>query len=627
MSKIGLYDSEKDYIKNKSFPNYALMKISAYHKSIGDLVEWWKHGEKYDKVYASKIFDFTPDNTLLPPDTIKGGTGYNIKSILSDEIDNIFPDYSIYPECDYAIGYITRGCTNNCRWCVVPEKEGNIKPYRTWQQLVRPDSKKLVLMDNNILACEHGVQQLESLINSGYAIDLNQGMDARLVNERIAEIISKIKWIKYIRFSCDTTSQIEAIENAAELLMKYGVKPYRLFIYLLVTKDIDNAAYRVERLKRLKGITIYAQAERNESKGIVPNKLQRTFTQRYIYSGIFRKETWEEYCHRHHLNGKESTDMRKLNLSSFSELHDYCSEQEKRIIVTKADNTTPLEQEYTNVWGNSYEKVESLDLNLIHHYTDPDGTTQPFILNESKVEQIMASAEDVGIITPLIVRRTSGIKYQIISGHHRYEAAKRLSLLSVPCVIRQLNDDEAFKIVAESNIQRDKTLPSEYGKVFTAYMAKRSDVDMTANEIASKFGVSPKTMYRYINVAKLIPTLQKYVDEEKIQLAAADIISKFSAINQKSIDNLIARPDCPKITPAIAKKFEEVIQNYGKDIVPFHEFTYIITPKPKEKYKSGIYNNLYSRFKMNKSEKELDELTERLLTEYFTTHSDESVSP
>lgn len=294
--RIGLHDAEHEYLKHKTFPNYALMKISAWHKLQGDKVEWWYPMGDFDKVYSSKIFDFTPENPYLPSDTIKGGTGYNIHSVLPDEIENMFPDYSIYPKCDYAIGYITRGCPNKCRWCIVPQKEGNIKPYRTWQELVRPDSDKLVLMDNNILACEYGVQQLESLVDSGYKIDLNQGMDARLVTDRIASILARLKWIKYIRFSCDTTGQIKAIENAIKLLKKYGVKPYRVFIYLLVTSDIDNAVERVERLKKLGSLTIYAQAERNKRLGIMPNKLQLEFAKRYIYSGIFRKETWDDYC-------------------------------------------------------------------------------------------------------------------------------------------------------------------------------------------------------------------------------------------------------------------------------------------------------------------------------------------
>lgn len=301
---IGLHDAEQEYMKHKMFPNYALMKISAYHKARGDSIEWWSPilTDTFDMIYSSKVFDFTPDNPYLPPTAIRGGTGYRdipINQQLPPEIDAAFPDYSIYPECDYAIGYITRGCPNHCPWCVVPTKEGGIKPYRAWEQIVRPDSKKLVLMDNNILASEYGTSQLESLIGTGYAIDLNQGMDARLVDDRIAGILAQLKWIRFIRFSCDQIPQIEAIERAAELLEKHGKKPYNLFIYLLVTKDVENAAYRVERLKRLKGISIYAQPERNDRKGIIPNALQKEFAQRYVYGRCYLKESWAEYLTRH----------------------------------------------------------------------------------------------------------------------------------------------------------------------------------------------------------------------------------------------------------------------------------------------------------------------------------------
>lgn len=298
---IALHDAEKDHLKNKIFPNYALMKIAAWHKARGDTVEWWNPLYKYDRVYSSKIFDFTPDDPYLPEDAIRRGTGYRdipIRKELPKEIDDMFPDYSIYPDCDYAIGYITRGCPNNCPWCLVPEKEGEIRPYRTWNQIVRPDTDKLILMDNNILACDHGIQQLEGLIGSGYRIDLNQGMDARLVNDDVAKILSRLSWIRFIRFSCDQKSQIEPIKNTIDLLGKYGVRPYRIFIYILVKKDIRDAADRVEAIKGYQGINLYAQAERNDRKGIIPNKIQMEFQQRYVYSGCYRKETWEEYCDR-----------------------------------------------------------------------------------------------------------------------------------------------------------------------------------------------------------------------------------------------------------------------------------------------------------------------------------------
>ncbi|MFI3254891.1 MAG: radical SAM protein [Eubacteriales bacterium] len=299
--KIGLHDNENDTMKKKTFPNLALMRISAYHKSLGDTVDWWQPVETYDRVYSSKVFSFTKENPLLPENAIRGGTGYKdipLDQTLPPEIESCVPDYTIYPSCDYAIGYLTRGCPRACRWCVVPKKEGNIKAYRTWQEVVRPDSDKLTLMDNNILACTYGLEQLEELSHTKYKVDLNQGMDVRLVTPDIADLLSRVKWQRHIRFSCDTTAQISEILRVAELFKERGVKPYRLFVYLLVTDDLENACERVETLKKLKGINIYPQAERNDTLGIMPNKAQKEFVNRYMYGRCYKKETWLEYLER-----------------------------------------------------------------------------------------------------------------------------------------------------------------------------------------------------------------------------------------------------------------------------------------------------------------------------------------
>ena len=85
---ISLHDAERDHMKNKSFPNFALMKISAYHKAQGDTVEWWNaiFNAQYGAVYSSKVFDFTPENPYLPPDTIKGG--YQKFRVIRNKLDS-----------------------------------------------------------------------------------------------------------------------------------------------------------------------------------------------------------------------------------------------------------------------------------------------------------------------------------------------------------------------------------------------------------------------------------------------------------------------------------------------------------------------------------------------------------
>jgi hypothetical protein len=273
------------------------MRISTYHKNQGDKVEWWNKDKVYDIVYSSKTFGFTPENPHLPVTAVKGGAGYGKFNKLPGRMKVCFPDYSLYPDCDYAIGFLTRGCPNNCSWCVVPAMEGGIRPCANWKMLVRPDSNKLVLMDNNILTCDYGIRQLAELAMTDYKIDLNQGMDVTLINEDIVKILVEIKWIKYIRFSCDSEHKLPYFERMAELFRKYGISLSRVFVYILVQSDLEAADRRVQGLHKIcKNFNLYAQAERNE--GVAPSKLQLEFTQRYVYGKSYKKETWKQYCRR-----------------------------------------------------------------------------------------------------------------------------------------------------------------------------------------------------------------------------------------------------------------------------------------------------------------------------------------
>ena len=84
--------------------------------------------------------------------------------------------------------------------------------------------KKAILMDNNILASNYGLQQIEKIIKLGVKVDFNQGLDARLITDEIARLLARVKWIKRIRFGCDTPGQIAEVERASALIDKYGYK-------------------------------------------------------------------------------------------------------------------------------------------------------------------------------------------------------------------------------------------------------------------------------------------------------------------------------------------------------------------------------------------------------------------
>ena len=247
--KIGLIDVDGHAKKKKwgatIYPNLALCKIARYHKQQGDDVEWavplFGH---YDRIYMSKVFNFTPDDNSCydAKEVIRGGTGYDIASQLPDEIDRLQPDYSIYPNIpsDTAYGFLTRGCPNKCPWCVVPRKEGRIRPYMDCDEIAIEGRTKLVLMDNNILAAgDYAKQQMRKIIEHGYRIDFNQAIDARLVTDEFAELLANIKWIdRRIRFGCDTHAQIAECERAIALINSYGYHG-EYFLYTMIGGKSD----------------------------------------------------------------------------------------------------------------------------------------------------------------------------------------------------------------------------------------------------------------------------------------------------------------------------------------------------------------------------------------------------
>ena len=296
--KIGLID-----VDGHNFPNLALMKISAWHKARGDSVEWYNPivhgtGNMLDKIYMSKVFTFTEDYQypLFAREIEKGGTGYKLyNKNLPDEMENTFPDYSIYPECDYAIGFLTRGCVRNCPWCIVPKKEGTIRPAATWQQIKRPDSRKIVFMDNNVLACPHGIEQIRELGNQKIWIDFNQALDARLISPEIAELLSKCRWIRFIRMACDTSEMLPVIERAIGYLIAAGISKSRFWAYALV-QDADEAHDRIVQLRKM-GVEPFAQPYRDFDGG-EPTEEQKDLARWCNRKELFKSCSWEEYKRR-----------------------------------------------------------------------------------------------------------------------------------------------------------------------------------------------------------------------------------------------------------------------------------------------------------------------------------------
>lgn len=253
---IGLID-----VDSHRFPNLALMKISAYHKAQGDNVEWWWGFGKYDRVYMSKVFDNTYSEDVDEPwnakEIVKGGTGYGLDNMLPDEIEHMYPDYSLYPELtkDTAYGFLSRGCPNNCPFCIVCAKEGR-KSYKVadlyeWWS----GQKNIILMDPNILACREHMDILEQLVSSGAKVDINQGFDARLLTEKNIDVIKRIK-LKEIHFAWDLMKNTDAIIAGLELWKQHGKKDRHgewgtVYVLVNFNTTMEENLFRIDKLREM----------------------------------------------------------------------------------------------------------------------------------------------------------------------------------------------------------------------------------------------------------------------------------------------------------------------------------------------------------------------------------------
>ena len=282
MNRIGLIDIDVHAKKKKwgatIYPNIALGKIARWHRQAGDTVEWYNplNSEGYHTVYMSKIFNFSPDYDYVINNAdhiVKGGTGYSFTTQLPEYIDMLQPDYSIYPNVpkDYAYGFLTRGCPNKCKWCVVPKKEGKIRPYMDVDQIAIEGRTKLVLMDNNILAAgDYAKEQLQKIIDRGYRVDFNQALDSRLVTDEYAQLLAKVKWLdkNRIRFGCDTWAQVKECERAIDMIISYGFHG-EFFLYTMLNDNFHECYDRIrfwwDRLQdareRHAGNCVYAYAQ------------------------------------------------------------------------------------------------------------------------------------------------------------------------------------------------------------------------------------------------------------------------------------------------------------------------------------------------------------------------------
>jgi len=277
--KIGLIDIDS------KIPNLALMKLSAYHKSKGDDVEWWKgtlFHSQYDKVYASKVFDFSKLPYDLPKDIDIGGSGIDINKKLPDEVEQESPDYTIYPDCDYSIQLFSRGCYRKCKFCIVPEKEGNINPVIPMK--LNPNGKWIRVLDNSFFANPNWKEAVKYLKETNLPVFF-ESIDARILKKEQAIELNNIKLYKQIHMAWDNPE-----DDIDWFWITDLVSAYKIMVYILIGYNTtrQDDMYRVQLLRAL-----------NIDPFVMPyNKhdpYQKRFARWVNHKAIFKSVEWKDY--------------------------------------------------------------------------------------------------------------------------------------------------------------------------------------------------------------------------------------------------------------------------------------------------------------------------------------------
>lgn len=304
--KVGLID-----VDGHNFPNLALMRISAYNKSKGDDVEWWWALGKYDVVYMSKVFSdaYTADipEPLNADYVIKGGTGYCItlgedgkehfdqsKNIsLCAEAEAMFPDYSIYPQFDFAISMTSRGCPRQCKFCHVAAKEGcqaicvaSVGDFWNGQKEIR-------VLDPNITACKDKRELFRDYRNTGAVIDFTQGLDIRLLDDDDIDDINHMR-LRFLHFAWDNPN-----ENLAPKFERFSQKFRRksnigtVYVLTNFNSTMEQNLERIYKLREMRFdpfVMVYDKP--NAPKEIL--QLQRWCNSKWVFNSCERFEDYQK---------------------------------------------------------------------------------------------------------------------------------------------------------------------------------------------------------------------------------------------------------------------------------------------------------------------------------------------
>lgn len=221
-------------------------------------------------------------------------------------------------------------------------------------------------------------------------------------------------------------------------------------------------------------------------------------------------------------------------------------------------------------------EVKEIPVDLIDPWTDADGNKQPFRLyTEEKLKDMANNIKENGVLNPCIVRPRSGGRYQLIAGHNRTRAACMAQLKTIPCIIRDVNDDTAELYMIDSNLfQREEILPSEqaeaYARKLKIYRRMGHRTDLTGKEsvsaaqrVADEAGDSARNVQRYARLIRLNPSLLNLVDEGNIPITVGSELANLSDEDQSQLYGVLKETGKKKVSIAQAEAIKKQISSHG----------------------------------------------------------------
>lgn len=290
----------KEYM-GQVFPNLALMKIAGHHENRGDMVEWFEgmlFEGQYDHVYASKIFSFSKMPQLPQDKTTVGGTGIDFYNKLPEEIEAAPVSYSLYPECNFHVGFSMKGCRFNCKFCCVPKKEGRPYNYDSIDQILTnpKGGNRLMLLDNDFFGGSNWSSSLQRIKELDLKVCFSQGLNIRIITPDQAELLSQVRYYnikfdqRYLSFAWDRYNDGKLIHNGIRICNDAGIPTKHMQFFILIGFDTtpQQDYERVMTLRDL-GCMPFVMPYNKE------DPYQKAFARWVNFRSVFKSCTWQEY--------------------------------------------------------------------------------------------------------------------------------------------------------------------------------------------------------------------------------------------------------------------------------------------------------------------------------------------